>query len=55
MGHLLGQALFGLVVGAIAKVIMPGQDPGGMMVTHAHRTGRGHAWNVRRSDALGWR
>ena len=33
MLHLLGQALFGLVVGAIAKLIFPGQDPGGMIVT----------------------
>lgn len=31
--HLLGQALFGLVVGAIAKLIMPGQDPGGILLT----------------------
>jgi len=33
MMHLLGQALFGLVVGAIAKLIMPGQDGGGILVT----------------------
>jgi uncharacterized membrane protein YeaQ/YmgE (transglycosylase-associated protein family) len=33
MLHLLGQALFGLVVGAIAKLLMPGQDPGGWIVT----------------------
>jgi uncharacterized membrane protein YeaQ/YmgE (transglycosylase-associated protein family) len=33
MMHLLGQALFGLVVGALAKLIMPGQDPGGMIIT----------------------
>jgi uncharacterized membrane protein YeaQ/YmgE (transglycosylase-associated protein family) len=31
--HLLGQALFGLIVGAVAKLIMPGQDPGGILVT----------------------
>jgi len=31
--HLLGQALFGLVVGAIAKLIMPGQDGGGILLT----------------------
>jgi uncharacterized membrane protein YeaQ/YmgE (transglycosylase-associated protein family) len=35
MMHLLGQALFGLVVGAIAKLVMPGQDPGGIIVTMA--------------------
>jgi uncharacterized membrane protein YeaQ/YmgE (transglycosylase-associated protein family) len=33
MLHLLGQALFGLVVGAIAKVAFPGPDPGGIIVT----------------------
>jgi len=33
MMHLLGQAIFGLIVGAIAKLIMPGQDPGGILVT----------------------
>jgi uncharacterized membrane protein YeaQ/YmgE (transglycosylase-associated protein family) len=30
---LLGQILFGLVVGIIAKFIMPGRDPGGIIVT----------------------
>jgi uncharacterized membrane protein YeaQ/YmgE (transglycosylase-associated protein family) len=33
MMHLLGQALFGLVVGALAKLIFPGRDPGGIIVT----------------------
>jgi uncharacterized membrane protein YeaQ/YmgE (transglycosylase-associated protein family) len=33
MLHLLGQALFGLVVGALAKLIFPGPDPGGIIVT----------------------
>jgi uncharacterized membrane protein YeaQ/YmgE (transglycosylase-associated protein family) len=33
MLHLLGQAIFGLVVGAIAKLIFPGPDPGGVIVT----------------------
>jgi uncharacterized membrane protein YeaQ/YmgE (transglycosylase-associated protein family) len=33
MMHLLGQALFGLVVGALAKLIMPGRDSGGIIVT----------------------
>jgi uncharacterized membrane protein YeaQ/YmgE (transglycosylase-associated protein family) len=31
--HLLYQALFGIVVGAIAKLLMPGQDPGGILIT----------------------
>jgi uncharacterized membrane protein YeaQ/YmgE (transglycosylase-associated protein family) len=30
---ILGWILFGLVVGAIAKLIMPGRDPGGFVVT----------------------
>lgn len=29
----LGWILFGLVVGAIAKLLMPGKDPGGWIVT----------------------
>jgi uncharacterized membrane protein YeaQ/YmgE (transglycosylase-associated protein family) len=33
MLHLLGQALFGLVVGAIAKLVFPGPDPGGIVLT----------------------
>jgi uncharacterized membrane protein YeaQ/YmgE (transglycosylase-associated protein family) len=33
MLHLLGQALFGLVVGALAKLMFPGNDPGGIFVT----------------------
>lgn len=33
MIHLLGQILFGLVVGVIAKLVMPGKDPGGMVIT----------------------
>jgi uncharacterized membrane protein YeaQ/YmgE (transglycosylase-associated protein family) len=33
MMHLLGQAIFGLVVGAIAKLVMPGQDGGGILLT----------------------
>jgi uncharacterized membrane protein YeaQ/YmgE (transglycosylase-associated protein family) len=33
MLHLLGQALFGLVVGVIAKLLFKGPDPGGIIVT----------------------
>lgn len=29
----LGWILFGLVVGALAKLVMPGRDPGGFLVT----------------------
>jgi uncharacterized membrane protein YeaQ/YmgE (transglycosylase-associated protein family) len=31
--ELLGQILFGLVVGILAKLLMPGRDPGGIIVT----------------------
>ena len=31
--HWLWVALIGLVVGAVAKLIMPGNDPGGFIVT----------------------
>jgi uncharacterized membrane protein YeaQ/YmgE (transglycosylase-associated protein family) len=31
--HILGMIIFGLIVGAIAKLIMPGRDPGGIIVT----------------------
>ncbi len=33
MLHLLYVALIGLVVGALAKLIMPGKDPGGIFIT----------------------
>ena len=29
----LGWILFGLIVGALAKLVMPGRDPGGIIVT----------------------
>jgi uncharacterized membrane protein YeaQ/YmgE (transglycosylase-associated protein family) len=33
MLSLLGTAVFGLIVGALAKLVMPGKDPGGILVT----------------------
>ena len=33
MLHLIGQIVFGLVVGLVAKLIMPGKDPGGIIIT----------------------
>ncbi|MEO6324292.1 MAG: GlsB/YeaQ/YmgE family stress response membrane protein [Thermoanaerobaculia bacterium] len=30
---ILGMILFGLVVGVIAKLLMPGKDPGGIFIT----------------------
>ena len=35
MRNLLAWVLFGLVAGGIAKLIMPGKDPGGCLVTSA--------------------
>ena len=31
--HLLWTLLIGLVVGAVAKFLMPGKDPGGIIIT----------------------
>ena len=33
MLHMIGQALFGLVIGIVAKLLLPGRDPGGLLVT----------------------
>jgi uncharacterized membrane protein YeaQ/YmgE (transglycosylase-associated protein family) len=33
MFGILGWILFGLIVGVIAKLLMPGKDPGGFIVT----------------------
>jgi uncharacterized membrane protein YeaQ/YmgE (transglycosylase-associated protein family) len=33
MVGIVGWILFGLIVGVIAKLIMPGRDPGGIIVT----------------------
>jgi len=33
MFGILGWIIFGLIVGAIAKLLMPGRDPGGFIVT----------------------
>jgi len=33
MFGVLGWILFGLIVGALAKLVMPGRDPGGIFVT----------------------
>ncbi len=31
--HILGWILFGLIVGIVAKFLMPGRDPGGFILT----------------------
>ena len=33
MFGILGWIVFGLIVGVVAKLIMPGKDPGGIVVT----------------------
>ena len=33
MLSILGWIVFGLIVGVIAKLLMPGRDPGGLIVT----------------------
>jgi len=30
---LIGMIIFGLVIGAVAKLLMPGRDPGGWVIT----------------------
>jgi uncharacterized membrane protein YeaQ/YmgE (transglycosylase-associated protein family) len=35
MFGVLGWIIFGLIVGVIAKLVMPGRDPGGIIVTMA--------------------
>lgn len=33
MFGLIGTIIFGLIVGVVAKLLMPGRDPGGIIVT----------------------
>lgn len=33
MENLIGQIIFGLIVGVIAKFLMPGRDPSGFIIT----------------------
>ena len=33
MGHLLWVCIIGLIVGVVAKLLMPGRDPGGFIIT----------------------
>jgi uncharacterized membrane protein YeaQ/YmgE (transglycosylase-associated protein family) len=33
MFYVLGWIVFGLIVGVIAKLVMPGRDPGGFVIT----------------------
>jgi uncharacterized membrane protein YeaQ/YmgE (transglycosylase-associated protein family) len=33
MMHIIGWIIFGLIAGIVAKLLMPGRDPGGFIVT----------------------
>ena len=33
MGHVLWTLIIGLVIGVVAKLLMPGRDPGGCIIT----------------------
>ncbi|GAC1453602.1 MAG: GlsB/YeaQ/YmgE family stress response membrane protein [Gemmatimonadaceae bacterium] len=33
MIHMIGHAVLGLLVGIVAKLLLPGRDPGGLLVT----------------------
>lgn len=39
MLSILGWIVFGLIAGVLAKLVMPGRDPGGIVVTIALGTG----------------
>ena len=50
---ILGWILFGLIVGALAKLVMPGRDPGGIIVTMLLGiAGRRDRWLHRSGDGL---
>ena len=55
MFYLIGWIVFGLIVGVIAKLLLPGRDPGGFIVTAllgivgAVVAGRGHPFTVCRA------
>jgi len=33
MGAIIGTLVIGLIIGAVAKLLMPGRDPGGCIIT----------------------
>jgi uncharacterized membrane protein YeaQ/YmgE (transglycosylase-associated protein family) len=60
--HILGMIIIGLIVGIIAKLIMPGRDPGGFIITIllgiagsivAYYIGRAVGW-YREGDSAGF-
>ncbi len=60
--HLIGTIIFGLIVGVIAKLLMPGKDPSGFFITaiigivgSLVGTFLGRALGLyREGDAAGW-
>jgi uncharacterized membrane protein YeaQ/YmgE (transglycosylase-associated protein family) len=51
---MIGQALFGLLVGIVAKFLLPGRDPGGIIVTCL--LGIAGGWlGGRIGNLLGWK
>ena len=53
MFQMIGHALFGLVVGVVAKLLLPGRDPGGLLV--AALVGMVGGWlGGRIGRLLGW-
>jgi uncharacterized membrane protein YeaQ/YmgE (transglycosylase-associated protein family) len=53
MLHMIGHALLGLVIGVVAKLLMPGSDPGGWIVTALLGIAGGWAGGAI-GRALGW-
>lgn len=53
MFHIIGQMLFGLIAGVVARLLFPGHDPGGIVATML--LGIGGAWvGGFLGRALGW-
>jgi uncharacterized membrane protein YeaQ/YmgE (transglycosylase-associated protein family) len=60
--HILGMIVIGFIVGIIAKLLMPGRDPGGFIITTllgiagsvvAYYIGRGVGW-YQEGDSAGF-
>jgi uncharacterized membrane protein YeaQ/YmgE (transglycosylase-associated protein family) len=60
--HIIGMIIIGLIVGIIAKLLMPGRDPGGFVITAllgiagsfvAYYIGRAVGW-YREGDSAGF-
>ncbi len=52
MLDMIGYAVFGLVVGVVAKLLLPGHDPGGLVVTAI--IGMAGGWFGWIGRTLGW-